>query len=333
MSKDGNGDWSTTLSLPTGTYGYKFVINEKQWEFDPTNPLQKVVGTTPNSAIDVVEEKTQLQPAAASPAIVSDATSTSNGESAMTTPVTTVLPSPPPTIFLAERVSFSTSSGVTGVPPGTRIQVIEDQGERLLVKATDDLPVFGVPRSALTTDAKSAEDAVNRDYTAQLSIQQMVAQEKVNAQEQKMHPQASGADIEVAAAMEHTQRGGTDFTGWWSNSSANPLNRRPRGKVSNALAQMEAAKRRLSRDAGPPVRDLYPNPLTAEQQKENNIHLQHERDAIGRQMQRSAIDRPEYNQLRSQFESIENTLRERKGHQPGIGSFDVLTPSYPGDRQ
>ena len=43
MTKQPNGMWTIKVSIPPGTYGYKFLADEKDWVFDPKNPERKPV--------------------------------------------------------------------------------------------------------------------------------------------------------------------------------------------------------------------------------------------------------------------------------------------------
>jgi 1,4-alpha-glucan branching enzyme len=52
LTKDESGNWSTTVYLEAGQYGYKFVV-DGEWKFDPKNPSRKKVNDTENSAITV----------------------------------------------------------------------------------------------------------------------------------------------------------------------------------------------------------------------------------------------------------------------------------------
>ena len=52
MTKQSNGMWTTIkVSIPPGTYGYKFLVDEKDWVFDPNNPGRKAVDGVENSSI------------------------------------------------------------------------------------------------------------------------------------------------------------------------------------------------------------------------------------------------------------------------------------------
>ncbi|HEY3661646.1 MAG TPA: hypothetical protein VGL24_00665 [Chthoniobacterales bacterium] len=55
MAKQADGSWSLTILLAPGTYGYKFLVDGKEWVFDPANPQRKTVGGIENSAIEVGE--------------------------------------------------------------------------------------------------------------------------------------------------------------------------------------------------------------------------------------------------------------------------------------
>lgn len=52
LTKDESGNWSKTVYLEAGQYGYKFVV-DGEWKFDPKNPSRKRVNDIENSAITV----------------------------------------------------------------------------------------------------------------------------------------------------------------------------------------------------------------------------------------------------------------------------------------
>jgi len=52
LTKDGAGNWSKTVELEDGQYGYKLVV-DGEWKFDPKNPRRKMVNDIENSAIIV----------------------------------------------------------------------------------------------------------------------------------------------------------------------------------------------------------------------------------------------------------------------------------------
>jgi hypothetical protein len=43
MTKETNGTWTIKVSIPPGTYGYKFLVDGKDWAFDPKNSRHKTV--------------------------------------------------------------------------------------------------------------------------------------------------------------------------------------------------------------------------------------------------------------------------------------------------
>jgi 1,4-alpha-glucan branching enzyme len=56
MTKQSNGTWTIKVSIPPGTYGYKFLVDEKEWVFDPKNSQRKTVDGVENSSIEIREE-------------------------------------------------------------------------------------------------------------------------------------------------------------------------------------------------------------------------------------------------------------------------------------
>ena len=55
MTKGSDGTWTAKVSLPAGTHGYKFLINGRDWVFDPANSKRKSVDGVENSSVDVAE--------------------------------------------------------------------------------------------------------------------------------------------------------------------------------------------------------------------------------------------------------------------------------------
>jgi 1,4-alpha-glucan branching enzyme len=53
MNKGDNGVWSVKVDLPTGTHGYKFLVNGTDWVFDPDNSAKKSVDGVENSAVEI----------------------------------------------------------------------------------------------------------------------------------------------------------------------------------------------------------------------------------------------------------------------------------------
>jgi Glycogen recognition site of AMP-activated protein kinase len=55
MTRQANGIWTVKVSVSPGTYGYKFLVDGKDWVFDPNNSARKTVNGVENSAIEVTE--------------------------------------------------------------------------------------------------------------------------------------------------------------------------------------------------------------------------------------------------------------------------------------
>ena len=53
MTKGDDGVWTAKVSLSAGTHGYKFLVNGKDWVFDPDNSAKKTVDGNENSAIEI----------------------------------------------------------------------------------------------------------------------------------------------------------------------------------------------------------------------------------------------------------------------------------------
>src|ERR1700759_1266442 len=53
MTKGDDGVWTAKVTLSPGTYAYKFLVDGKDWVFDPENPAKKSVNGTDNSSIEV----------------------------------------------------------------------------------------------------------------------------------------------------------------------------------------------------------------------------------------------------------------------------------------
>lgn len=53
MTKGDDGVWKAKVDLPTGTHAYKFLVNGKDWVFDPDNSAKKSVEGNENSAVEI----------------------------------------------------------------------------------------------------------------------------------------------------------------------------------------------------------------------------------------------------------------------------------------
>ncbi|MCS7049211.1 MAG: glycogen-binding domain-containing protein [Verrucomicrobiae bacterium] len=65
MKKTGEGVWALKLYLKPGYYGYKFVVNGKDWVLDPTNPNRKIVNDIENSGLAVGDVAVPTAPSGA----------------------------------------------------------------------------------------------------------------------------------------------------------------------------------------------------------------------------------------------------------------------------
>jgi hypothetical protein len=67
MKKESDGSWTLTISIPPGTYGYKFLVNGSEWAFDPKNPKRKTVDSIENSMIEIAGGSSTVLPASSPP--------------------------------------------------------------------------------------------------------------------------------------------------------------------------------------------------------------------------------------------------------------------------
>jgi hypothetical protein len=117
MTKQSNGTWTIKVSIPPGTYGYKFLVDGKEWVFDPKNSQRKTVDGVENSSIEIREEVT-------GPAVPT------------ATPVTT--PS-----------GSSVSAGALSVTPGEITTFEASLSVKQRAEAAKDNPRIGTARAAL----------------------------------------------------------------------------------------------------------------------------------------------------------------------------------------
>ncbi|MBU0679638.1 MAG: hypothetical protein KJ626_16165, partial [Verrucomicrobia bacterium] len=61
MRRLGNGVWRTTLQLPEGSYGYKFIV-DGEWIFDPNSDERKKVNGVENSLLTVSSDVVAVSP-------------------------------------------------------------------------------------------------------------------------------------------------------------------------------------------------------------------------------------------------------------------------------
>ncbi len=53
MTKGDDGVWKVKVDLSSGTHGYKFLVDGKDWVFDPDNSAKKSVDGVENSAVEI----------------------------------------------------------------------------------------------------------------------------------------------------------------------------------------------------------------------------------------------------------------------------------------
>src|SRR2546423_322745 len=53
MTKGDDGVWTAKVTLSTGTHAYKFLVDGKDWVFDPDNSAKKTVDGVENSAVEI----------------------------------------------------------------------------------------------------------------------------------------------------------------------------------------------------------------------------------------------------------------------------------------
>jgi len=68
-------------------------------------------------------------------------------------------------IWLLKRASITTDSGITGIPPGSKVRVIRSLGDSIIIDASGSQ--IEVPLSSLTDSAKTASEAAESDRKSQ----------------------------------------------------------------------------------------------------------------------------------------------------------------------
>jgi|ERR1051325_3475913 hypothetical protein len=131
--------------------------------------------------------------------------------------------------YLVERVAITTNAGVTGFPPGTRVKILADHGEKILVSTEDTQ--FEVAGDKLTNDLDlaalvSRQDAESQEALARAMDERMAAYraEKVKQiplyEEQQRNVAARKAARDTATNRQKTlDRGAYDqkraLPDWW----------------------------------------------------------------------------------------------------------------------
>ena len=87
---------------------------------------------------------------------------------------------PEGTLFLLQRQSVTTSSGVSGFAPGTKVHLLKDNGDTMVVSAGD--VQLTVRPDLLTNDIDLALLAGKRDAQSQAELARVLARDAVEAQ-------------------------------------------------------------------------------------------------------------------------------------------------------
>jgi 1,4-alpha-glucan branching enzyme len=53
LTKGDDGVWMVKVDLPSGTHAYKFLVDGKDWVFDPDNSTKKTVDGVENSSVEI----------------------------------------------------------------------------------------------------------------------------------------------------------------------------------------------------------------------------------------------------------------------------------------
>jgi len=122
MTKQPNGTWTIKISISSGTYGYKFLVDGKEWVFDPKNSQRKTVNGVENSSIEIREEGTRPAVPTATPATTSSGTGISAGALSVTPGEITMFEAPLSAKQRAEAAKdnprITTATGALAVPQG-----------------------------------------------------------------------------------------------------------------------------------------------------------------------------------------------------------------------
>src|SRR3954451_6942872 len=117
---------------------------------------------------------------------------------------------PAGTFYLVQGVSIPTSFGVTGLPPGTIVQMIQDKGATMLVSYGQTQLI--VPTAVLTNDMDLGELAGQQDAESQHALMKhleeeraeyVAAREKQNALFDQQQSNAYTRRVAAAVAGQH----------------------------------------------------------------------------------------------------------------------------------
>jgi AMP-activated protein kinase-like protein len=108
MSKDSDGIWKATVSLSPGSHAYKFLVNGKDWLFDPDNPNRTKSDGIENSAIKIAADNSTAATAAPVASTVSSTSPSTSAVRSSPTPSSTVASHG---LGLKPEVNFSPAPG------------------------------------------------------------------------------------------------------------------------------------------------------------------------------------------------------------------------------
>jgi hypothetical protein len=100
-------------------------------------------------------------------------------------------------LWLIQRMSVTTKTGVIGISPGSKVTVIKDNSPTITV--SDGTDTFDVPRTQLTTDPAIAQSAATADYASQVALAK--AEEKQMAETNRV----AAKEAEAQAGIEHAK--------------------------------------------------------------------------------------------------------------------------------
>ena len=142
MAKQSDGNWTIKVSLSSGSYGYKFLVNGTDWLFDPKNPNRKTVDGIENSVVEIGSDDP----------VSSSATSSSPVLPAARTPLAQPVTTP-------SRPASASTSSIASIRGGT-VTLSPTPGETLVV----EVPLSPAERS------EAAKKGSARLTTAKLSL-------------------------------------------------------------------------------------------------------------------------------------------------------------------
>src|SRR5438874_12212405 len=87
----------------------------------------------------------------------------------------------PDTAFLRERISVTTKTGVTGIAPGTRVDILSRHGSKVTVSASGQK--FDVSPDQITTDATFSKQLRQKDAAEQQTLEREAAAREARNQE------------------------------------------------------------------------------------------------------------------------------------------------------